>query len=271
VAVTAPRTRTWLVAVVAAWALVLAGGIVWAVRRGGPTAREQTTVAQALPVVDRAVAEIATAAGSDRQAVVAVSGFDRAGDCSISVVRQGVRYHRVVTVLVPPGTELALLRRVAERLPASYQAVVFPLPVPKLKADAGFYVGLIGTVGEPGRVLFEADTGDCRPEGQLSGTGSEPAAAASPAADVVARLHVPVQLWRRHSIECPAGGTLSTVEAVGKPNELPDAIDAALGTMDGRVMATADLYGYRVAGTDVVVRVDGSRLVVSATTPCSGG
>src|SRR5262245_12522739 len=114
--------RPWIVAVVVAWTALLAGGIVWAVRRGEPTAREQTTVAQARPVVDRAAAQLATAAGSDGLAVVAISGFERAGTCSVTVVRSGVRYHRVVTAVVQPGTELELLRRVAARLPASYRA-----------------------------------------------------------------------------------------------------------------------------------------------------
>jgi hypothetical protein len=60
------------------------------------------------------------------------------------------------------------------------------------------------------------------------------------------------------------------VEGVGAENDLPDAIDLALGTVDGRIAATADLYAFRSAATGVMVRIEGSRLVVSATTGCGG-
>jgi len=257
-----------MVALAVAWAVVLAAGIVWSARRGPPTAREQTTIAQAVPVVDLASAQIAAAALADDLAVVAVSGLERTGTCAVTVVRSGGRYQRVVTAAVAPGTELALLRRVADRLPAAYKVAVTTATGPKLKGDAGLFVALTGTVPEPGRVRFVADTGDCRPEAEPPATGSEPAGPDPAATEVLGRLRVSAETWTRHRIACPGGGTLSTVEGVGADNDLPDAIDAALGTVDGRIAATADLYAFRSGQTGVMVRIEGSRLVASATTGC---
>ena len=99
------RPRAWVVTVVVVWVVALAATGGWALAKGAPTAREQTTVTDALPVVDRAVALIAGAAGVDGQAVAAISGFDRVGDCSITLVRPGERYQRTVTVVVTPVRE----------------------------------------------------------------------------------------------------------------------------------------------------------------------
>jgi hypothetical protein len=264
------RPRWWLVAFFLAWALVLAGGIVWSVRKGTPTAREQTTVAEAVPVVDLATVQLVAAATADGLAAVAVSGFERTATCSVTVFRSGARYQRVVTAAVATGTELALLRRVAERLPASYRAVVTTATGSKLKADAGLFVAVTGTVAEPGRVRLVVDTGDCRPEGDVPETGSQPSSAAAPAADVLTRLRTPATSWIRHDVSCPGGGALSTVEGVGSENDLPDAIDALLGRMDGLVVATPDLYAFHDGQTDVMVRIEGSRLVASLTNRCLG-
>jgi hypothetical protein len=263
------RPRWWLVAFFLAWTLILAGGIVWSVRRGTPTAREQTTVAQAVPVVDVATVRLVAAAAADGLAAVALSGFERA-DCSVTVFRSGARYQRVVTAAVATGTELALLRRVAERLPPSYQATVTTATGPKLKADAGLFVAVTGTVAEPGRVRFVVDTGDCRPEGEVPETGSRPSSAVAPVADLLTRLGTPATTWIRHDLGCPGGGALSTVEGVGSENDLPDTIDAVLGRVEGMVVATPDLYAYRDGTTDVVVRIEGSRLVASLTNRCLG-
>jgi hypothetical protein len=264
------RPRWWLVAFVLVWALVLAGGIVWSVRRGTPTAREQTTVAQAVPVVDGTTVRLVAAATADGLAAVAVSAFDRV-DCSVTVFRSGARYQRVVTAAVATGTELALLRRVAERLPPSYRATVTTATGPKLKADAGLFVAVTGTVAEPGRVRFVVDTGDCRPEGNVAASGSQPSAPVAPVADLLTRLGSPATTWTRHDVGCPGGGdALSTVEGAGAENQLPDAIDAVLGRTEGLIVATPDLYAYRVGTTDVLVRIDGSRLVASTTSRCPG-
>ena len=66
----------WAAIIVAVWGLVLAGSWWWGIRTGTPTAREQTTVAQARPYVDEAVARVAVAAAGDPRTVVAVGPFE---------------------------------------------------------------------------------------------------------------------------------------------------------------------------------------------------
>jgi hypothetical protein len=256
------------VAFTVAWALVLVGAIVWSVQRSTPTAREQTTVADAVPVVDTATVDLVAAVSADGLAAVTVSGFERTESCSVTTFRSGGRYQRVVTAAVVPDTELALLRRVAERLPAAYKAVVTTVTGAKLRADAGLFVAVTGTVAEPGRVRFVVDTGDCRPEGDVPDTGSQPASPAASAADLLTRLGSPATTWTRHDIRCPGDGTLSTVEGVATEDDLPDAIDDALGRMTDLIVATPDLYAYRDGRSDVVIWIDGSRLVVSFTDRC---
>ena len=262
------RPRRWIVVLTVAWVVVLAAGIGWAVARGEPTAREQTTVAEAQPVVERAVAEIASAASADGQAVVAISGLQRVGDCAVTIVRSGERYQRVVTAVVPPGTEAALLDRVAARLPAAYGATVRKGSLPRLAADAGFWVGISGSTLAPGVVRFIADTGDCRPAGDLT-----PAAAdegdRSAAAAVLARLGVPAAQWSTHRAACAAGGSVTTVEVVGADGALPGPLDAVLRDIGSSVAATPELYAYRAGTTGVVVRTEADRIIVTATTPCS--
>ena len=62
---------------------------------GEPSVREQTTIGNARPVVDRAIVDVVAAAGAGP--VVAVSGFDRVRSCKITPVRSGVEFRRDVT------------------------------------------------------------------------------------------------------------------------------------------------------------------------------
>jgi hypothetical protein len=266
------RPRWWLIAFTLVWVLVLAGGIAWSVQRGTPTAREQTTVAQAVPVVNVVTTQLVAAATADGLAAAAISGLERA-DCSVTVFRSGARYQRVVTAAVATGTELALLRRVAERLPPSYKAAVTTATGPKLKADAGTFVAVTGTVAEPGRVRFVVDTGDCRPEGDVPAAGgsTERPRLAETVDDLFNRLRVRQASWTRNDLACPGSGDIiSTLEVRGPQDELPDAIDAALGRPEGLIVATPDLYAYRHGQTDIVIWIDGSRLVASFTYRCVG-
>jgi hypothetical protein len=277
---------------VACWALVLVGGIAWAGQRGEPTAREQTTVARAASIVDSAAAELATAATADGLAVVAVSPFERAAGCSVTVLRDGARYQRTVTALVAPGTEQALLERVGARLPARYQARVRTGAVPRLVADAGMFVGVTGVVNAPGLVRFVIDTGTCRPEGgpvsRLVMVGTPPVAAIqrSAVAALLVRLGVSAERWSTVRVACADGKTLTTVEAVGGAGALPgldtqqhvlaSVVDAALGqpSMDRPavgtvVVGTPELFAYRAATSGVGVRVADGHPVITATSVCS--
>jgi hypothetical protein len=272
----AGRGRRWLVTATALWGVVLAGGVIWSTRNGEPTAREQTTVAQAQPTADRAAAELATAVLAEGQAVVAISGFDRLGDCRVTVIRTGARYRREVQAFVPAGTEQALLDRVAARLPDSYRATVRHGVVPRLAADVGLFVQLRGDVSGSGLVRFAVDTGDCRPEGDVATRGDlaalgDPSSVGRASAEaVLTTLDVRAAHWTTHGLSCANGAPLWTVEAVSEPVSPQRALDTALtNAVDGTtVLASPEAYAYRSGSVGVAVRTVGSRIVVTATTRC---
>ena len=110
----------WLKIVTVVWiaALVIGGG--WYALHGKPSVREQTTIGNARPVVDRAIVDVVAAAGGGP--VVAVSGFDRIKTCKITPVRSGAEFRRVVDLYTSPGTESAILHMIASGLPARYHA-----------------------------------------------------------------------------------------------------------------------------------------------------
>jgi hypothetical protein len=267
------RPRTWVLLVVLAWIVILVAGAGWALTRGGPTAREQTTVAQAQPVVDEAARLIFAAATSDGHAAAAVSGFDRVGGCSVTVFRDGERYQRTVTAVVTPGTEIALLHRVADRLPERYHATVSSGVVPKLSGDAGFWVGLSGSQVGKGQVRFVADTGSCRTTGDL--TVTDHVVEVPGVSDnrgqvqaVLARLGLSAPPSRTSLLDCPGGGYLSTVEAVADGGVEPGAFDDLLRGLGSEIVATPDAYAYATGPTEVAARYDANHIVVTATTAC---
>jgi hypothetical protein len=263
------RPRTWLAAAVLVWLVVLVGGIGWAVSRGGPTAREQTTVADARPVVDRAVAQIADAATGDGHAVAAISGFNRVGDCRVTVLRRGERYQRTVTVVVTPGTEKALIDRVGARLPASYGVRITG---ERLVADAGFWVQVTASAPSKGQVQFVADTGSCRETGALPASVTSASDATAGRAEVTAalsKLSLTAAQWHSYQASCPGGGQLTTVEAVGPRGAEPGAFNELLRGLGNPVVATPDVYAYTSATYAVAVRHEPDNVVVTATHGCA--
>jgi len=261
-----PPPRRWMVILVAIWITILVVGAGWGLVHSQPTDREQTTVAAARPVVDAAAARVITAATSDGQAVAVLADFAKVGDCRVTVFRGGSRYDREVTVIVPAGTEGALLSRVADRLPRGYGATV---EHNLLIADAGDFVRLTGSVATPGQVRFVADTGACRETGDLP---SPPAFAGdrSRLAPILSTLDITTAQYFAYQVSCPDGGTASTVEAVGPDGVVAGSTDirAALAGRGTAVVAAPETYAYVDGGTGVAVRVQNRHLVVTATTNC---
>jgi hypothetical protein len=248
--------------------VVLVGSAAYAWHRPTPTDREQTTVAQARPVVDEAVARLAVAASADGAAVVAVSEFERVGPCDVSVFRGGDRYRRGLTAVVQPGSESEFLARVAARLPAGYGAVVRTGQPPRLSADAGLWVLVTGTTTAPGEITFYADTGDCRPAGDAVSADPAVSVPAGRVQDVLDRLHLTGSDRRTAGVSCPDGRVAGTVEV--RAGRYDGALDAALADLDGAavVVAAPHLYGYRVGTTQVAVRAHGDSTIVTATSVC---
>jgi hypothetical protein len=253
----------------AAWVLIIGVSAWFGFADPVATDREQTTVAQAQPVVDEAIARVAAAVASDDSAVVAVSGFEHVESCDVTVFRGGERYRRVLVAVVPPGTEADLLARVADHLPAGYQAAVRGGDDPRLTADAGFWVLLTGSVPGPGEVRFAADTGDCRPAGDLAATDAAADVPTDVLPDLLSRLDLAGDNRMTASVSCVDGGVLGTVQATaeryeGDPGRVLDDLDGATIVVD-----EPNVFAYRTETAQVAVRVHEDATIVTATVGCN--
>ena len=287
-----PRQR-WIAVLAVVWGLILAGGVLWSVGHGRPTAREQTTTAQARPTADRAIAELASVVAGDDQSVISISGYEPISDCKVTTFRRGARYERSLTVLVPEGQEQALLDRVGAALPATYRARVYEGAAPRLVADPGNFVKLTGRPQSPGEVRFVADTG-CRPDapaaaasdvpdgtnGDAPGAGGNAPDAGGVAAERTQALLAVLGLragsqTHVHRVACPGGGSVTTVEALAPVSGPGRPLDEAMREVLQRdaadasvVLSRADLVYFRVDGLNVVVHTFAGEVVVTSTTTC---
>ena len=287
------RPGPWAVGV-AVWVLVLAGGAVWASRTGAATSRDQLTIGQARPAVDRAVAQVvlSTVAGTAvADTIVTVSGFEKIEDCRVTPVRTGARYHRVVRIYTGKGTEAAVLRRIAVVLPAGYRVRVSSGDEATMSGDAGEFVSLIGSTTGPGQLRIAAETG-CRPTGDVAedpppaspdpagsasvspgpvspgpvSSGREPLAAA---ARLLATLGLRYGAAVRRGVPCPDGKRMETVELTAPRLRLDQAaVETVTGRLGTVVLADLDLIAYRDGATDVVLRIGSAETFVTATVRC---
>ncbi|WCN81093.1 hypothetical protein [Micromonospora sp. LH3U1] len=263
--------RRWLLAATAAWAVLLALLTWTSVRDDPPTVREQRSLDQAGPVVDRAVGELTRAAGA---ANLLELGPPRiASGCRVTPLADGARLRREVVVLAPTGTEQAVLAGIAERLPASWRAGVGPgLDGPELHADAGEFVAVAGRPTVDGRVRLIADTG-CRPVG--SGYTPAPATAAGPE---VAALAAALRALDRPSdaapelvtAPCPGGGLARAARSSGGSG--PAASVAALAPLAGGapLLDKPPVYAYRTGTVTVLAELGPDATRVAATVGCPG-
>jgi hypothetical protein len=258
------KPRLWITVGAVLWAVFLVGAGTWAARNGEPTVREQTTIVEALPTVDRAVAAMVAAAAGPR-AVVGVGGYERTESACDAGNRTGERYHRVATVYVTPGTEGEMIDRVGGGLPRDWDAVVrHSGGVHALRADAGFYVRLTGSVAEPGELRFTADTG-CRMRG---GTLPRPPAAGSPpsAADVLARLGVAGGGQASFAVRCASRSDLSaiTVSAPRPSGPLAGALPSGVEP----ILKRENLLVFTSGGVGYAVRLRAEDVQVTAASGC---
>lgn len=258
----------WLVVATVVWGVaLLVAGIVYA-RDGKPTVRGQTTIVGAVPVVDRAVLAVATAAGTGP--AVRLGGFVKVSDCHITPVRSGVDYARTITLYTAPGSESALLHAIATGLPRSYAAASGPGAILDLHADAGDYVGVVGAAPSPGVIEIRADTGCREAGGRIAAAPVADSPALAPAQAVLAALGVQPTSTSQTQITCATGtGTMRTAEAHVAPGQAPGRLGTALASLAATpVASTANLFAYRSGGTDIVATQDSDGLTVSATTRC---
>jgi hypothetical protein len=264
-----PRWKApkWLVALSILWAVGLViSGTVYALK-GKPTVREQTTIANAQPVVNTAIANVVKAAGP--VPLVTVGPYQKSSACDITPVRAGVEYAQIVDVYVPPGSESTTLATIAKGLPASYQAAAGPGNVLDFHADAGDYVGLIGAVPSPGQIEIKAETG-CREVGPpilATPAPSLPATEMAPVRTVLNTLGVLATSTSAAQVTCAGGGTLRTVTATGPALTGTTSLAVKLATVATHpTISTTNLVAYRSGITDIVAIKSPTGTTVSATT-----
>jgi hypothetical protein len=265
--------QRWLIAVVAGWVVLLMVLAYLSVHRGAPTVREQRDIGRAAPVVDRAIGELVAAAGPDTVLELADPRYDTG--CRVTVFRDGVNLDRKVTFRTAPADGPALLTRIADHLPRSYQAGTRSGrgdEGPTLRADAGEFVAITGGVTTPGVVELTASTG-CRP----------PTPGFAGHVDLLFGMPIddePVRLLKalgasgvtpvdRVSVGCPGGGAAHTARATGQV--APAApLAKAVPTPAGAVVVAdePELYAYRGGPLSVVVSRTDDKVRVAVSTGC---
>ncbi|GAA2035333.1 hypothetical protein GCM10009779_21040 [Polymorphospora rubra] len=271
----APRPRRWLVAVAAAWAVVLLVLAYVSTRTDEPTVREQRGMADAGPHADRVIGELVAAGGTDVVAQLTPIRY-RTG-CRITPIRSGATLERGVAFRTTEADAPALLDRIADRLPPAWRAGTRHSEggtVHSLRADAGDFVGVRGGVTSPGLITLTVTTG-CRPT----------SADYDPLVHLMGRLPVDDEPDRvlgalgltaagagdRLSAVCPRGGLVHTAWATGTgtpTGPLGEAL-AEVRPADAVVVTDApDGYAYRAGDTAVEVRVVDGEVRATVTIGC---
>jgi hypothetical protein len=256
----------WLKAVTVAWVAVLLAGALYYSFHGQDTVRGQTTITQAQPVVDRAIADVVHAAGP--KPVIAISEFNRVSSCSITPLRKGFNYQRTVTFYGAPGAEASLLRAIAAGLPARYVAKASGTQTVSLYADAGDFVAVSGTRMSPGQVLVRASTG-CRTMGGDPTSVEPPSTPSADISDALSALPLKDPTLARTQVACSNGHVLVTDSATMRADHATGALDAAAGRLSTNpVLRTDNVFAYRTAKSDVVVLETPHGVTVTSTTRC---
>ena len=269
-----PRRRWWLTAVVAAWALVLAGFAAWSVRNDPPTVPEQRDIADALPVLQRATGlTLAAADAADRVVTLGELSFDR--DCALTPVREGVEATREITVRIQAGQVPGALQAIARALPAEYAATARHNKARSrygLRADAGEFVGLDTSADADATAFTLLVSTGCRP--LADGVDLEPAPVAAtevpPAFTAAVRALQPTAAAATSSeVPCRGGGTARTVTAdeLTAPADLGRALREVVA---GAVVVQSEphAWAYRAGNVSMVVSDSAGQARISATTGC---
>ena len=268
-----PPWRRWLRLGIAVWAVILVVAAIGYAFRGTPSAREQTTILQAEPTVDAAVADLVTA--GDPVAVPAIGGYVRTGGCDVTPMRAGARFERDVRFYTLPGREPDLLRTLATRMPARYHARLAHAgagSVPTLTADAGDYVAVRAEPSLPGEVRAAVTTG-CRVlGGEVTPEPVTTAADRTRVEFVLEALGVRPADWRTWEVPCRVGrGRIRTVRATGtgRPelSSLPDTLKRTAWQATD-VITEPGRYVFRAGGADFAATGLAGTVSVTMTTGC---
>ncbi|GAA0709799.1 hypothetical protein Drose_02905 [Dactylosporangium roseum] len=261
------KRRHWIVAGVAAWALVVGVLAYYSYRNDHPTSREQTTIADALPTMDTALGRV-HAALDPATTVSVLGGYTRTErSCRVTSAREGTRFERVLIVYTKKDQEPAVLDRVKSALPAGYGAsVTHTASSHVLNADAGGFVAMRGGVTAPGTVRFTVDSG-CRVQDKAVTEAIPPSESANraPVQAVLDTLGQSAESWSTHRLTCQSGGTLWTVEATA-----PGDAAKARTTVPPAAVVLDDpkVFAYRAGAAGVSIRTGDGELVITSTAGC---
>ncbi|MEH1011944.1 hypothetical protein V6U90_02295 [Micromonospora sp. CPCC 206060] len=283
------RWGRWLLAVTVVWAVLLAV-LTWiSVRDDPPTVREQRDLAEAVPVVDRATGEL-VAAASGPESVVELGPTEFERGCRVTPFLDGAILTRQVTVHFGTGTGTgtgsgsgsgtengeAVLRRIAERLPADYRAGARRTDEGfRLRADAGDFVAIYGELPQPGLAELYVETG-CRPAPDgFGGVDPDPDGPGGgirfELTQVLSALGQPVpDVPEWTTVPCPGRGLAGTASA-DTPGALPAPPAALLrpaAASPAVVVDTPERYAYRNGPLGVTVTVTDERTRVSVSLDC---
>ncbi|MET7748238.1 hypothetical protein [Micromonospora sp. NPDC005367] len=267
----APNRRRWLLAAAVAWALLLAVLVWTSVHDDPPTVREQRTLSEAGALVDRAVGELAAAAGTN---LLELTPPRVERGCRVTPLAEGATLTRSVAVAATEGDERQLLEGIADRLPAGWRAGVQMTPDGlRLRADAGEFVAVAGRPASERQVQLTVDTG-CR----LLGAGYPPAGEAStatPGAEVTALADARRALGGSAeaapelvTAPCPGGGLARTARSDAEPGPADPATALAPLATGGPMLETVEAYAYRTGRTVVLADTAADEPHLAATTGC---
>jgi hypothetical protein len=264
------RRRWWLLGGALVWAVALVAVAALSYHRDEPTVREQRSIAEAAPVVDRAAGELAAAAdGAD--VVLEISNRRLAAGCRITSAWAGATLERSLTIRTADAAAPAVLDRIAERLPAGYRASVRHSDlggVHRLRADAGEFVAISGAVTSPGVVGLTVKTG-CRPPSPEFDARAEPrGTTVAPLVDGALAL-LGARATERlpdAAVPCPDGRRIAwTSRATGVGALGPRRSDLIRGVV---VIDTPTEIAMRFGPEGLRVRADGDRLSAVHTSGC---
>jgi hypothetical protein len=277
------RRVGWLIAAavfVVISVLAGAGVVAWQSSPGpdGPP------VVDVLPIVDRAIADTITAAGTE--AAVAIAPVTQVGECSLGR-HKGAQYARAADLYTDAGQEGAVISRIEGGLPADLSprrdAAVGSNAAPLL-ADLGNGVQLsVRQLGE-GWVVARAET-TCHPVAKLPVSQSSPAPeVATTLTALLTRLSTGPQTWRVDAVPCDAAspgatgsggaGRIVTTVVISQPTDSGRLASRLLAALPAGarefITDAANRWAYRAGTTSVVAAAsdDSTLVTVRYTTTC---
>jgi hypothetical protein len=267
-----PRRRRLLIAAIVVVGVGVQVGIGYVLWQANSA--RQPKVSADVPYMDQAILTVVTGAGDG--AAVAVSGIAQASVCRLDLVTQGGQFTRTADLYTDPGSEGALVDRIAARLPAGYHTQRPAAPVGQvapLLADAGHGVQLaVRRLGE-GWVVASAHTGCTSDTGSHPLGGSPNDAGTAEGSRLLSTLGTRASQTRQEVLACPTGGNLATVTEISGPastDHLLDRLATHLPPHSHVYAATVNRVAYHDGPDSVVVAAsdDATAITVRHTTPC---